>query len=207
MILLLDCATVHINASIYKLARRHGLRLVYVPPKMTRFLQPCDTHVFAPFKHALKENWRICKSKGAVDTQLWLRVIFDTIKQTLAGDWKKAFLRTGLLSQQEHLSEQTRCATGTEASCQLGSDPPSMEEARSLFPRRLRVDVMSYVLWVPACQRLRVSGPGSRRASVRLAAAKAKALSAPSSAAASSLAPKRRALPSSFKRQHVRTLD
>lgn len=207
VILLLDCATVHIHASIYKLARRHGLRLVYIPPKMTRYLQPCDTHVFAPFKRALKENWRICKSKGAVDTQLWLRVIFDTVRQTLAGDWKKAFLRTGLLSQQEHLSEQTRCATSTEASCQLGSNPPSMEEARSLFPRRLRVDVMSYVLWVPACQRLRVSGPGRRRASVRLAAAKAKALSAPSSAAASSPAPKRRTLPSSFKRQHVRTLD
>ena len=63
VILLVDTASVHIHMSIYKLARQRGLRLVYVPAKMTRWLQPCDTHLFAAFKRTLTDNWRRKKSE------------------------------------------------------------------------------------------------------------------------------------------------
>ena len=42
VILVLDTASVHIHISIYKLARQKGIRLLYVPAKMTRYPQPCD---------------------------------------------------------------------------------------------------------------------------------------------------------------------
>ena len=110
VILIVDTAKAHIHQSIYKLARQRGLRLVFVPARMTPWwLQPCDTHVFGPFKTALMENWKRSKSEalseGVVDAQRWLQVIFKTIDQVLPGDWSKAFHRDGILNQQADLSD------------------------------------------------------------------------------------------------------
>ena len=44
--LILDVASQHIHGSIAGLAKRLGIRFVYVPAKLTYLLQPCDTHVF-----------------------------------------------------------------------------------------------------------------------------------------------------------------
>ena len=93
VILLVDTASVHIHMSIYKLARQRGLRLVYVPAKMTRWLQPCDTHLFAAFKRTLTDNWRRKKSEiinGCVDTETWLHVILSTIREIVQADWAHA---------------------------------------------------------------------------------------------------------------------
>ena len=58
VVLLLDCANLHIHASRCRLAKQSRVRLVYVPAKMTPWLQPCDTHVFSAFKQALRRNWQ-----------------------------------------------------------------------------------------------------------------------------------------------------
>lgn len=86
VILLLDCAAVHFHPSIERLAKEKGLRLVYVPTKMTSLLQPCDTRLFSIFKRALQENWRRRKSEipgGVMDTMAWLTVIFKTIEEVV----------------------------------------------------------------------------------------------------------------------------
>ena len=81
---LVQRAKVHFHPSISRLAAQKGLRLVYVPAKMTSFLQPCDTHLFSIFKHTLQESWRRRKSEvlgGVVSTQDWVSVICNTVEK------------------------------------------------------------------------------------------------------------------------------
>lgn len=58
VILLVDVHSTHIDETILQHARRCGIRLVYIPAKMTAYLQPCDTYVFAKFEHAFRKLWR-----------------------------------------------------------------------------------------------------------------------------------------------------
>ena len=136
VILIVDTAKAHIHQSIYKLARQRGLRLVFVPARMTRWLQPCDTHVFGPFKTALMENWKRSKSEateGVVDAQRWLQVIFKTIDQVLPGDWSKAFHRDGILNQQADLSDKIRASLGWKFVPVVPTTPPTLEEAKIIL--------------------------------------------------------------------------
>ncbi len=198
VILVMDCAQCHLDNSIYMLARKRGIRLLYIPPRMTRFLQPCDTHVFAPLKAALRENWRRCKAQapgGSMDTQRWLDVVFETIVVVLHVDWKHAFLSDGLLGNQARLSERFLAALG-ESPLDVCDGPPAEEDAVRLFPKRRKLDVMSYVLWVPAYKRQQRRG----------------AAALPSSASASSVAPpagapRRRILPATFRADRIRMLN
>ena len=208
VILVLDCAQCHIDKSIYMQARQRGIRLLYIPPRMTRFLQPCDTHVFAPFKAALREKWRCSKAQapeGSMDTCRWLRVVFETITTALQADWSHAFLRDGLLARQEHLSQRILQATGQDA-LDLGDGPPAKEDATVLFPKRRNLDIMSYVLWVPAYKRQpsrAAAGRGRGRGT-------AVTSSAPTSSVHSLPPPaafRRRILPATFRAEPIRTLD
>ena len=186
VILLVDTASVHIHMSIYKLARQRGLRLVYVPAKMTRWLQPCDTHLFAAFKRALTDNWRRKKSEvtnGCVDTESWLHVILSTIREIVQGDWAHAFQRVGLSDQRAQLSPHLFQALGWEAPCRLPLTQITVEEAQRIFPARTRLDFMSYIQWVPAAKRAGSTYPQPKAAR-----------------------PKRR-LPPTFRGRVVQTLD
>ena len=58
LILLLDGHRCHLHESVLAHAKRWGIRLVYMPARMTGLLQPCDTHVFAKLKAAFGEPWR-----------------------------------------------------------------------------------------------------------------------------------------------------
>ena len=156
VILVLDTATVHIHMSIYKLARQKGIRLLYVPAKMTRYLQPCDTHVFSIFKAALKENWRRRKGsvpEGRMDTGEWLRTIFATVDEILAKDWADAFRKDGISCQQRALSKQLCLSLGWDSMPSIPCVAPPPTEARCIFPDRLRLDIAAYVEWIPASHR------------------------------------------------------
>lgn len=189
VILIVDTAKAHIHQSIYKLARQRGLRLVFVPARMTRWLQPCDTHVFGPFKTALMENWKRSKSEateGVVDAQRWLQVIFKTIDQVLPGDWSKAFHRDGILNQQADLSDKIRASLGWKFVPVVPTTPPTLEEAKIIFPNRMRLNFMSYIHWGPPEKPLPA---------------------APDASSSCGPAPKRRKFPPTFRGRPVLTLD
>ena len=74
VLLLLDLAPCHLHDSLFDLAYSLGLRLLFVPPGMTSLLQPCDTHIFAAFKHNVQESWRRRRAAapdGQVSLELW----------------------------------------------------------------------------------------------------------------------------------------
>ena len=67
-----------VDETILQHARRCGIRLVYIPAKMTAYLQPCETHVFAKFEHAFRKLWRERRSlspDGAISMRAWMQVV------------------------------------------------------------------------------------------------------------------------------------
>ena len=92
-----------VHASICRLVKQRGVRLVYVPAKMTPWLQPCDTHVFSAFKQALRQNWQRRKADvagGEVNAVAWLEVICQTIQEVTPRSWQQAFQADGVVSHQ-----------------------------------------------------------------------------------------------------------
>ena len=152
VILVLDVAPCHIHPSIYQEARRLGIRLVYVPAGLTSVLQPLDTHVFARYKAALQRAWRKVKSTkpdGVVTPRDWLLMIFEATRVLRQIPWKSAFMDTGILAGQSHLSADVLKAAGWETLPAIEAASPSAEDAACIFPRKRKLDIGSYVTWPP----------------------------------------------------------
>lgn len=151
VILLVDVHSSHIDNSIFLHARRCGIRLVYIPSKLTWLLQPCDTHVFAPFKQAVRKAWQHEKARrpnGVVSTETWLELVCRAIGEVLVGaSWRHAFHADGLLQRQASISPKLLEALGFEGEIDLPPMLPSPEEALCIFPAGRHVDVSRYLTW------------------------------------------------------------
>ena len=157
VIVLLDVHPSHIHPSIFLQARRCGVRLVYLPGKLTSFLQPCDTHVFATFKHALRKVWLDEKSKaanGAISTEAWLQTVCDAIEKVIVGtSWRKAFLADGILHKQQDMSQDLVKALGFDSCVELPHVLPAEKEASCIFPARMNLDILGYLTWQTKAER------------------------------------------------------
>ena len=133
VVLVVDCASVHIHASICRLVKQRGVRLVYVPAKMTPWLQPCDTHVFSAFKQALRQNWQRRKADvagGEVNTVAWLEVICQTIQEVMPRSWQQAFQADGVVSHQRLMSAHLCRDLGLQQPPLPSAAPPTEQEFR-----------------------------------------------------------------------------
>ena len=195
VVLLMDVARSHIDQSIFNHARRCGVRLCYIPAGMTAELQPCDTHVFARFKHGFREMWRRQKAQsrcGVVTTLQWIRVIARAITNVLLENpWQSAFQATGILDGQSLMSQQLLRKLGWGQIPHDLARPPTALEAAEIFPRRLRLDVASYVHWQPKSHRAK-SVSAERPPATSASAASSSAPMVPAPCA-------RRVLPASFR--------
>ena len=157
VVLLLDVHPSHIHNSIFRHARRCGVRIVYIPAKMTWLLQPRDTHVFARLKLALRLSWQDQKSRspdGEVSTEDWMRLVCQSIVFVVSkGDWRRAFLRNGVLDAQQQISDRLRAELGVHGDRIWSNEQPTPDAVMSIFPARWKVNVLSYVLWQPKSQR------------------------------------------------------
>lgn len=157
VIVVVDVHPSHIDTSIFLHARRCGVRLVYIPAKLTSFLQPCDTHVFASFKQAVRRAWVEEKSKrekGAICTEIWLKVVCSAIQKVLVETtWRNAFLADGVLDGQRSMSSRLAQALGFDTSVEVPRVLPTLEEASCIFPSRVTVDIAGYLTWETQVER------------------------------------------------------
>lgn len=151
VILLLDCAPQHFHPTVIACARRRNTRLIFVPAKLTFLLQPCDTHVFARFKAFLRSNWakeRTASVDGEVSVKSWLLLLVGAIRKVLQGvAWRDAFLHTGVLQQQQGLSKYVLAHLAELSPPTYAKGPPSVEDARLLFPRNTKANIANLMLW------------------------------------------------------------
>ena len=85
-ILVMDCAPVHLARQVLDRAAVLGIWILPVPARCTFLLQPCDTHVFSPYKAFLRRLYRECKTdEGVVTPEVWLQNLVDAATKFMCG--------------------------------------------------------------------------------------------------------------------------
>ena len=140
-ILVLDVARCHVHGSIFALASRLGIRVVFVPAKLTWLLQPADTHAFARFKHRLRQLWLnllVESDSGTVPHEVWIPAVMECARKLFCGvKWEPAFKAAGLLGS-AHLSSRVMEQVGWETLPVLPENVLSIEQLKCIFPKRTR---------------------------------------------------------------------
>ena len=142
-ILLLDAATCHLHSSIIAACVRCGMKYCLVPARCTWLLQPCDTHVFQRYKGFMRRVFveMQCRSPhrrpgmvAAID--LCCRTIEHIMN---AQCWRRAFLQTGVLGNQQSLSAAVLKHSGLPEPPLLLPGLPSRDDISAMYPRGFRI--------------------------------------------------------------------
>lgn len=145
-ILYVDVLKAHICPAVLRAASAANLWICVIPAKMTWVLQPCDTHLFARYKHMLTEEFQRksgLTATGDISWELMLESLWHVISVLLQGrDWSQAFAAVGLLNGQRHLSKRTKSKLMYEHPPALaGSSLPALAEFQLIFPKSVSVPI------------------------------------------------------------------
>ena len=150
VILVLDCARCHIHPTICTLATRLGIRLLYVPARLTWLLQPADTHGFGRLKHRLRKKWLdlcIQSSSGQVSHLDWLAALFEVTRKLLCEvQWRSAFESNGLLGE-EKLGHRILTELEWGGPRLMISDILTQDQLKVVLPQRTKMDRSSLFKW------------------------------------------------------------
>ena len=153
VLVLMDMNPSHLDYSLIAHARRLSLRLVLVPAKMTKWLQPADVALFNKLKKSFRAKWCEVKStspQGTVSQEQWLHLICSAVQEVLLGFcWRAVFASTGLLGSQEAISESLCQELGLDTPPQVPERSPTRSEAVVLFPARTKVEVLAWIHFCP----------------------------------------------------------
>ena len=150
-LLLLDCAPCHLHDSIKNQAKMCKIRLIYVAAGLTRLLQPADVALFGQLKQKLAELYFAKKADnatGKIHPLEWLDVLGSTLQTVLpAVRWSHAFQKVGALDGQTDVPPSVFADLGWSTPPAIPDGPPTELEARAIFPKGRKLDVMAYVMW------------------------------------------------------------
>lgn len=150
IILVLDVAKCHFHTSISALAATKGIRLLYVPAKLTFLLQPADTHCFSRLKDRLRKKWvalRAQSSTGTISHKDWLCAVIGIVSTLFNGTkWAPAFQAVGLISE-ARLSPRIMGQLEWQAPKIIPNMLPSDDQLKLVFPRRSRFSRTSLFSW------------------------------------------------------------
>ena len=139
LVLSMDSCPSHLSPLVFKAAASRRLLVLVVGAHMTPWMQPLDTHVFAPLKRALYDRmheWRAETDKNDVDKCRFLTVTGEIVSMIVSeGDWSKAFAHCGLTHQQRLLSRTLRTKLEYEAAPAVQDALPTLAQFQCLFPR------------------------------------------------------------------------
>ena len=144
VILSMDAARIHLNASVFRECFRWHLRVVVIPALLTAVLQPLDTHAFASLKRALRDAYqKALGSNGGrvLNAREWVILVAHCSWDFLRGkSWAASFLNNGFGSQQQCLSCRVFESLELVSPPEVGSDRPIAAVIQHLFPRGSRFD-------------------------------------------------------------------
>jgi len=150
VILVLDVARCHFHSSIFALATRLRVRLLYVPAKLTWLLQPLDVYAFSRLKQRLRKRWLdmcVDSVSGEIERMDWLLAVFDVAKKLLCEvHWHCAFESVGLLDENK-VNHRVLKEVGWIAPRPVTSSILSHDQVKAVFPRRSLVDRNAVFRW------------------------------------------------------------
>jgi hypothetical protein len=170
-VLILDVAPCHIHKDVMQKASRLGIRLVFIPAKLTPLLQPLDTHCFGAFKQWLRVNYQKLRNRSPqqvasiVDwAQLLMQapsLFFSTRK------WQPAFKSTGADGSTQPLTTKLRHYMGTEKR-PVSEAVPTDADLACVWPKRRRMEYAHHFLFPPPKKLVQASSAAARSALARV---------------------------------------
>lgn len=150
IIILLDVAPCHIDASVISAANRLNLWLIYVPARLTFMLQPLDVSCLQAYKSVLHQLFMERQDNdGTLRTKEWFNVLSSLNKLFWRGrNWKTAFHNVGLLGQAKSISDELR-QLGVTRLTDSPTALPSETQLQEIWPRRKAIPFKS-LFWLPA---------------------------------------------------------
>ena len=143
VILFLDAARCHLNASIAEYCARSNIFLIILPARLTWLLQPCDTRLFAKYKRALKQKYHEIANEsamGVVDTVALFRCVFHTIRTVIQGQrWSFAFAADGFSGDTQALSSYIMRSLQYSAVPRVEDAPPDHALFSLCYPKNTKV--------------------------------------------------------------------
>ena len=150
VVLVMDCAKIHLHEAVLRACRAARFWLFFVPPRMTPYLQPLDTHVFSVYKAVLLvayTNARVCSRSQSGDLAIdeYLGCLYEAIRVLSDRTWAAAFEQDGLGSQQIALRVSLR--RQLELGCAptaIPSTQPSGEQLLLSIPKNYKLATAVY---------------------------------------------------------------
>lgn len=138
-ILVMDCASIHLTREVLRTASALGIWVLPVPARCTFLLQPCDTHVFSPYKAFLRNAYRDSKDEnGIVSPERWAQSLVDVATHFLCGrPWASAFEETGLIGNRTRFTRDL--ASLAVLPVQAPAPMPTVRVVREVLPRGRRI--------------------------------------------------------------------
>jgi hypothetical protein len=135
-----DAYRAHVTNEVWKQCVKQQILYCVIPAKLTWALQPCDTHVFASYKHRLQtlcQGAVVDTESGKLSLEVLLKAVCQCVIQVLEGrSWSRAFADTGLTGSQEHVSARVQSKLSFDHVPAVGSDLPTLAQLVNVFPKR-----------------------------------------------------------------------
>jgi len=140
-----DAYKAHCGPRVWRAMARHRFFYFLIPAGLTGVLQPCDTHVFARFKHRLGvfSQWLSSQvTGGRVEADGLIDALVQTAVEVLAQHcWHTAFASSGLTGTQSAVSLRVLESLGLERIPVISADVPTLAQLRRVFPRRTSIPI------------------------------------------------------------------
>lgn len=144
-ILCLDACKVHLNAKVWRTAKKWDILMFCIPAKITYCLQPLDVYVFSNLKAALRQHSQtrcIASASGGVSLESSVLSLSDAITTVLNGrSWAHAFEHLGLCGSQTFVSGGLLKQLHVDGVPNVEPLFPTLEELFVCFPKRLVIPI------------------------------------------------------------------
>ena len=116
---------------------------------MTDNMQPLDTHVFSPFKNALRERYAVARGRypnGDAPMAAFIQSLREAMEDVIMRRrWQFAFCHNGFGLQQTHISHSLLTTLGLDAPVHITSDRPTLSQIELCLGRGAHV--AAAVMW------------------------------------------------------------
>lgn len=137
VILVYDCASMHVTEAVLRHAAAKRIWIVLVPPGCTFALQPADTSVFSCVKRHLRQKVEVLKQEapqGAVSHMAWLGTLLSLPAFLQSRPWLGAFQHCGIVGDRARLAPSLLSLAGHRAANAGVVGMPTPEAMAAVYP-------------------------------------------------------------------------
>jgi hypothetical protein len=139
LVVLLDCAPIHLHELVWQEAKKHNMALCLIPNGCTWLLQPLDTHVFRKYKAYIRQEYnrqQAVSQRHNVPVGALILMVCKAIRFVLQGFcWATSFDNDGYAQEERMVSDRVLTSLRLET---VGTREESslLELLPTILPRR-----------------------------------------------------------------------